>query len=153
MATDKFVTKEQLSEILNSVNNFKNVPETVVGKWVDGKLIYQTVIEKEISTYTDSGIRRDFNVAEIFGVDSIVSVEGYVKVIGGSETTFIGTTFLLSGVAWGNMVTYPYVYFCGTTSGVEPSNHRLYIISRWNTQTTWGVNKIKAYAIIRYTKA
>lgn len=150
MATDKFVTKEQLSEILNSVNNFKNVPETVVGKWVDGKPIYQTVIEKEVSTYTTSGVRRDFNVAAISGVSSIVDAFGYVQVASGPSN---GLVLPIEVSTFHNPSAVPpgaYNYASGMTVSVI-SNALSFVASFWTTPT-WCPTKIKAYIVLRYTK-
>lgn len=149
MATDKFVTKEQLSEILNSVNNFKNVPETVVGKWVDGKPIYQTVIEKEISTYTDSQVRRDFNVASISGVSSVVDAFGYVQVMSGPSNGIILPIEVSTFDAPASSSSTR-SYASGMT--VNISSNTLSFIARFWTVVTWCPTKIKAYIVLRYTK-
>lgn len=62
MATDKFVTKENLEDVFEALRE-KNFPEfstteTRVGTWINGKPLYRKVYTGTVNTYTDSYLRR-----------------------------------------------------------------------------------------------
>lgn len=67
MATDKFVTKENLEDTLKALGekNFSDfsTAETRVGTWIDGKPLYRKVFTGSSSTYSESGLRRTFSIS------------------------------------------------------------------------------------------
>ncbi len=54
--------------------------ERIVGKWIDGKPVYQKTISQLVSTYTDSGGIRTFKIEPVLtGVDTMVDAWGSFK--------------------------------------------------------------------------
>lgn len=66
MATDKFLTKENLEDTLKALRkkNFSgfSTTETRVGTWVDGKPLYRKAFTGSSNTYADTYRRRSFAI-------------------------------------------------------------------------------------------
>lgn len=67
MATDKFVTKENLEDVFEALGgkNFSefSTTETRVGTWINGKPLYRKVYTGTVNTYTDQNLRRTISSA------------------------------------------------------------------------------------------
>lgn len=77
MATDKFITKEQLVEIIQD-KGFKNEASTSEeewGTWIDGKTIYKKAFNVTQSSYTTADGVKTFMLTS-FSADKIINVEG-----------------------------------------------------------------------------
>ena len=90
------MTKEQIEEIASSSNNYSTT-ETKVGKWIDGKTIYQKTITTVVFNTTQN-IVYDINISEL-NLEDLIDMEAIAitdaKPFAGSKNAKyrVGTTY------------------------------------------------------------
>lgn len=127
----------KLNDIWRSISTTGSIhtystTEQVVGKWIDGKPIYEITVSGNLSgteiTYIFNG--SDYNV------------EQYIEVIANIRNPYNGYNY---GVVNGGYFSGSH-YLCAYTSGDPTQNLRLYVGNNYhNTNCTY-------FAILRYTK-
>ena len=71
---------QQLNQIVNSINNYSSTEEKVVGKFYDGKILYEKSIPITIPTTSKNGSIADKEIdLSDLNIDVVVIKEGYFK--------------------------------------------------------------------------
>lgn len=98
MATDKFITKEQLVEILKD-NSLGIKPATDTeewGTWVDGKTIYKRSLTFTLTSYQNIDNMRRFDFSSYvsgLNIDKVINVEGKYRLSTGVEYHIVNTGY------------------------------------------------------------
>lgn len=116
--------------------------EQIVGKWIDGKPIYQKTYNETITTYIDYGHRRMFLSSAIPNVETMVNCNNVYFDEGDNE--WYGSTFTTSSTAQGNILQRNVFAY------VNPASHELTV--RHQSDTSLALTSVTFICTVQYTK-